>query len=47
MIGTVEKQIDIDRHLYELQNVGYTVVNGLLDSGEISQLQAEVDREVE
>ena len=47
MMGPVEKQIDIDRHLYELRDVGYTVVNGLLNSGEISQLQAEVDREIE
>ena len=47
MMGPVEKQIDIDRHVYELRDVGYTVVNGLLNSGEISQLQAEVDREIE
>ena len=47
MMGPVEKQIDIDRHLYELRDVGYTVVNGLLNSGEISQLQAEIDREIE
>lgn len=39
--------IDVDRHLHELKDSGYTVVEGLLEEAELAELKTETDREIE
>ena len=39
--------VDVDQHLHELNENGYTVVEGLLDEAEVQELQARMDHEIQ